>query len=114
MDRMMGKEVNRMLRLVRGVFVLGFAIVGGQLAWDAVFLPLNTTLPSQLVPYLSGPSAPQGVNFSGIDNADYTAAVAEASAIAGTDGCEKWAAAEKAIFAHVDLVPFVNSTKAPN
>jgi peptide/nickel transport system substrate-binding protein len=89
---------------------VGTAIVGGQLAWDAAFLPLGTTLPSQLVPYLSGPSAPSGVNFSGIDNADYTKAVAEASAIAGTAGCERWAAAEKAIFQHVDLVPFVNST----
>ncbi|GIF77040.1 ABC transporter substrate-binding protein [Asanoa siamensis] len=89
---------------------VGTAIVGGQLAWDAAFLPLGLPLPSGLVPYLSGPSAPQGVNFSGIDNAEYNAAVAEASAIAGTDGCEKWAAAEKAIFARVDLVPFVNST----
>jgi peptide/nickel transport system substrate-binding protein len=89
---------------------VGTAIVGGQLAWDAAFLPLGMPLPSGLVPYLSGPSAPQGVNFSGIDNADYAAAVQEASAIAGTDGCEKWSAAEKAIFEHVDLVPFVNST----
>jgi peptide/nickel transport system substrate-binding protein len=89
---------------------VGTAIVGGQLAWDAALLPLNMPLPSGLIPYLSGPSAPQGVNFSGIDNADYTAAVTEASAIAGADGCEKWAAAEKALFAHVDLVPFVNST----
>jgi peptide/nickel transport system substrate-binding protein len=89
---------------------VGTAIVGGQLAWDAALLPLNMPLPSGLVPYLSGPSAPQGVNFSGINNADYTAAVTEASAIAGADGCEKWAAAEKALFAHVDLVPFVNST----
>ncbi|WP_327000880.1 ABC transporter substrate-binding protein [Dactylosporangium sp. NBC_01737] len=89
---------------------VGTAIVGGQLAWDVAFLPLNITLPSQLVPYLSGPSAPDGVNFSGIDNAAYTKAVTDASAIAGTAGCEQWAAAEKALFQHVDMVPFVNST----
>ena len=29
--------------------------------------------------------------------------------MAGTDGCPKWAAAEAALFQHVDLVPFVNS-----
>jgi peptide/nickel transport system substrate-binding protein len=89
---------------------VGTAIVGGQLAWDVALLPLNVTLPSQLTPYLSGPSAPNGVNFSGISNAEYTAAVKEASAVAGTAGCDKWAAAEQAIFQHVDLVPFVNST----
>jgi peptide/nickel transport system substrate-binding protein len=89
---------------------VGTALLGGQLAWDAAFLPLNTTLPSQVVPYVSGPSAPGGVNFSGIDNAEYTKAVTAASAVAGTAGCEQWAAAEKALFQRVDLVPFVNST----
>ncbi|GAA1510090.1 ABC transporter substrate-binding protein [Dactylosporangium maewongense] len=89
---------------------IGTGLLGGQLAWEAAFLPLNTPLPSQVVPYVSGPSAPNGVNFSSIDNAEYTKAVTEASAVAGTAGCEQWAAAEKAIFKHVDVVPFVNST----
>jgi peptide/nickel transport system substrate-binding protein len=88
---------------------VGSLIVGGQGSWDAVFLPLGVTLPSELMPFLSGPSAPNGVNFSGIDNAEYASNVAAASAVAGTAGCDKWAAAEVALFKHVDMVPFVNS-----
>lgn len=84
-------------------------LVGGALPWDAAFIPLNISLPSQGVPFLSGPAGPEGSNFSSIENADYTAAVAEASALAGTDGCDAWGEAERALFEQVDVVPFVNS-----
>jgi peptide/nickel transport system substrate-binding protein len=88
---------------------VGTLVVGGQGSWDAVFLPLGVTLPSEPVAFLSGPSAPNGVNFSSINNAEYTSNVQAASAIAGTAGCDKWAAAEVALFKHVNMVPFVNS-----
>jgi len=88
---------------------VGTLVVGGQGSWDAVFLPLGVTLPSEPVAFVSGPSAPNGVNFSSINNAEYTAAVTAASAIAGTAGCDKWAAAEVALYKHVNMVPFVNS-----
>jgi peptide/nickel transport system substrate-binding protein len=88
----------------------GTIIVGGQGSWSAAFIPLTVTLPTQLVPFLSGPSAPKGVNFSSINNADYDSNVAAASAIPGSGGCDKWAAAETALFKHVNMVPFVNST----
>ena len=89
---------------------VGTEVVGGQGSWDVAFIPLGVTLPSELVPFLSGPSAPNGVNFSGINNTDYSADVQAAAGIAGSDGCAKWNAAESAIFGHVDMVPFVNST----
>ena len=89
---------------------VGSEVVGGQGSWDVAFIPLGVTLPSELVPFLSGPSAPNGVNFSGINNAEYGADVQAAAGIAGSDGCAKWNAAESAIFQHVDMVPFVNST----
>lgn len=88
---------------------IGTLIVGGQGSWDAAFLPLNVTLPTEPVPFLSGPSAPNGVNFANIQNSDYTTNVQAASAVAGPAGCDKWAAAETALFQHVDLVAFVNS-----
>jgi peptide/nickel transport system substrate-binding protein len=89
---------------------VGTAIVGGQGSWDVAMLPLGVTLPSQLVPFLSGPGAPNGVNFSGINNADYSSNVQAASALAESDGCAKWSAAESSIFQHVDMVPFVDSS----
>jgi peptide/nickel transport system substrate-binding protein len=88
----------------------GTQIVGGQAPWSAVFIPLGLTLPTQLVPFVSGPSAPDGTNFSSINNADYTTAVQAASAATGSAGCDQWNTAEKALFKHVDLVPFVNSS----
>jgi peptide/nickel transport system substrate-binding protein len=89
---------------------IGQAIVGGQGSWDAAFLPLGVTLPSELVPFFSGPSAPDGVNFASINNSAYTAAVTAASETAGTAGCAKWAEAEEALVGNVDIVPFAFSS----
>lgn len=86
-------------------------LAAGQLPWDAAFVPLNLPLPNQAVPFVSGPPAPAGANFASIDNADYTAAVQEAAAIAGTDGCDAWGAAERTLYEQVDVVPFVNSAR---
>ena len=89
---------------------IGTVILAAQGTWHAVLLPLTVTLPSQLVPFLSGPVAPNGNNFAGIKNPAYDAAVKKASSIAGTDGCPDWAAAEKALISSLDVVPFVDST----
>ena len=89
----------------------GAVIIGGQGSWDATILPLGVTLPSQLVPYLTGPTPPDGTNFAGIENADYAAHVATASTMAGAAGCEEWAAAETALFEHLDVVLFVDSVQ---
>jgi peptide/nickel transport system substrate-binding protein len=87
-------------------------IAAGQLAWDVALFPIGVTLPSQLVPYLSGPTPPNGANFASFDNKDYLAAVAAAQKQLGDSGCAQWAAAEKAIIQHLDLVPFA-SANAP-
>ena len=60
--------------------------------WDVAWVPLNVNSPDQVVPFLSGPAAPNGTNFADIDNADYDAAVKKASAISGEDGCATWLA----------------------
>lgn len=87
---------------------LGQDVIGGQGSWDAAFVPLTVTLPSQVVPFVSGPTPPKGGNFGFIDNADYTAHVKAASALPGTSGCAEWAAAEKALFQRTDVVLFAD------
>ena len=77
--------------------------------WDIAWVPLNVNSPDQVVPFLSGPAAPDGTNFSAIDNADYNAGVEEASAMSGEEGCATWLEAESALFAAADIVPFANS-----
>lgn len=77
-------------------------------AWDVSMAPLSVGLPSQFVPFASGPAAPDGANFAHIDNAEYTAATTAAAKKPGTDGCADWKAAEVALFKHVDVVTYMN------
>lgn len=86
-------------------------LVGGELPWDAAIVPLNLSLPSQAVPFMSGPAAPDGTNFAGIDNPDYAAKAAEASEVAGAEGCDAWGAAEKALYEQADVVPFASANR---
>ncbi|WP_222195437.1 ABC transporter substrate-binding protein [Modestobacter italicus] len=84
--------------------------VFGSGNWDVTWLPLNVSSPDQLVPFVSGPAAPEGNNFASIDNADYTAGVAEAMAMNGSEGCDTWLAAESALVRDADVIPFANQT----
>ncbi|MGJ3190365.1 ABC transporter substrate-binding protein [Paenarthrobacter sp. FR1] len=84
-------------------------ILGGEGGWHAAFVPIGVALPNELVPLVSGPTPPNGNNFAYINNAGYLENVQKAAAATGEAGCEHWAAAEKQIIEHVDVVPFVNS-----
>ncbi|CAM3574104.1 ABC transporter substrate-binding protein [Kibdelosporangium persicum] len=90
---------------------LSQVIVAGQGSWDAGIVPLNVSSPGAIVPFVSGPTPPNGTNFAGIQNSKYAALVQEASVIAGTAGCGKWAEAERALAENVDVVPFANANR---
>ncbi|MRJ78322.1 ABC transporter substrate-binding protein [Aeromicrobium sp. SMF47] len=77
--------------------------------WDIAWLPVNVNSPDQLVPFLSGPSTPDGTNFANITNDDYEAGVQKASAMNGQEGCETWLEAESALVEAADVIPFANS-----
>ncbi|GAA1815705.1 ABC transporter substrate-binding protein [Agromyces neolithicus] len=81
----------------------------GTGAWDIGWVPLNVNTPDQVIGFISGPSAPEGTNFSNIQNDDYAALMEEAMAMNGSDGCPTWAEAEAALFSAADLVPFANN-----
>jgi peptide/nickel transport system substrate-binding protein len=76
--------------------------------WDVAWASVNVGSPDQLVPFLSGPAAPQGNNFSAISDPAYGAAVKSAMAMAGTTGCGAWLAAESGLVAKADIVPFAS------
>jgi peptide/nickel transport system substrate-binding protein len=84
----------------------------GTGAWDVSMAPITLNLPSQLVPFVSGPVPPNGTNFAHIQNKDYESLVAKAATKAGADGCGDWNDAEKALITAVDAIPYVN-TVAP-
>ncbi|UBU08413.1 ABC transporter substrate-binding protein [Nonomuraea gerenzanensis] len=83
--------------------------VFGTGAWDIVWMPLNVSTPDQVMPFVSGPTAPKGTNFAAIDNAGYQAAAAKAMKANGVDGCKDWFAAEQALYKAADVVPFANN-----
>ncbi|MEU5697081.1 ABC transporter substrate-binding protein [Actinosynnema sp. NPDC020468] len=78
--------------------------------WDVSLTPIGLTLPSQAVPFVSGPAAPNGQNFPSVANPAYEKTAKEAAALAGEASCATWAAAEKELFKRVDVVPYIDST----
>jgi peptide/nickel transport system substrate-binding protein len=77
--------------------------------WDVAWVSLSVNSPDQLVPFLSGPAAPDGTNFSGIQDDAYDAAVKDAMAMDGTESCDTWLKAESGLIANADIVPFANN-----
>ncbi|MFE0103571.1 ABC transporter substrate-binding protein [Streptomyces sp. NPDC059009] len=77
--------------------------------WDVSMGPVALSVPTQLVPFMSGPTPPKGVNFAGVDNASYQSLVQKASAEVGAAGCAQWQQAEESLVEHVDVVPYYNS-----
>jgi peptide/nickel transport system substrate-binding protein len=84
-------------------------IIFGTGEWDAGFIRLNVSFPTQLIPFLSGPTPTDGTNFAHIANDEYDAAVAAASGLPAEEGCEHWEASDRAIVANADLLPFVDA-----
>jgi peptide/nickel transport system substrate-binding protein len=79
-------------------------------AWDAGLVQITVQVPSQLVPFLSGPTPPKGTNFAHIDNPEYGRLIGEAQRLTGAESCARWGAAESALFKRADVVRFVDST----
>jgi peptide/nickel transport system substrate-binding protein len=78
--------------------------------WDASFLNVQLAYPSEFVAFASGPTPPNGQNFAGITNPAYDRLSTEAASTPTEDGgCDKWAAAEQALFDATDVVPIANN-----
>jgi peptide/nickel transport system substrate-binding protein len=83
----------------------------GTGAWDASMAPITLNLPSQLVPFVSGPVPPDGTNFAHIQNQAYESLVQKASTKAGSAGCDDWNNAEKALVKAVDAIPYEDAVE---
>lgn len=79
--------------------------------WDAGFVPLTVTLPTEYAGFVSGPPPPDGTNFASTANPAYEAASAQAGALLGDEACGKYEEAEKALIADVDVAPLVNKQR---
>ena len=79
-------------------------------AWDVFLAALNLDVPSLAAPFVSGPQPPDGVNFSAVSNPEYDQLVSEASAATGEEACALWNAAEEALYAQMNILPFAATT----
>jgi peptide/nickel transport system substrate-binding protein len=87
------------------------SVIFGTGNWDLVNVPLGVNTPNAAAPFVSGPAAPSGENFSHIDNTAYTSLAAKATALPGTSGCADWNQAEQQLFRAADVVPFENASE---
>jgi peptide/nickel transport system substrate-binding protein len=79
-------------------------------AWDVFLAAVNFDVPSLAVPFVSGAQPPDGVNFSAVVNPEYDELVAEASTLTGDEACAVWHAAEEALYAQMNILPFAATT----
>ncbi|GLY42904.1 peptide ABC transporter substrate-binding protein [Amycolatopsis sp. NBRC 101858] len=84
-------------------------VLFGTGEWDVSLGAIGVALPTQLVPFVSGPAAPDGTNFAHIVNPGYDNAVQQASSMSAESSCPAWNTAESALIKRVDVVPFINS-----
>lgn len=74
--------------------------------WDAGWIPVTLSLPTQLPGFVSGPTPPDGTNFASITNDTYDAASAEASGTGDLEAaCALWNEAETALIEAGDVTP---------
>lgn len=101
----LGAEVT-----LKGVDSPGLSqVLFGTGEWEVSLGPVGFALPSQLVPFVSGPAAPDGTNFAHIANPGYDDAAKRAATMSGDASCPDWTAAETALIKRVDAVPYVDS-----
>ncbi len=79
--------------------------------WD-IFINAtpNEPLPSQIIPFESGPLPPKGVNFADIRNPRYVAVTARALKVAGDASCPLWQQAAAALFQQADGLVIANGS----
>jgi peptide/nickel transport system substrate-binding protein len=78
--------------------------------WDIMIIGIGVTTPAQFTGFVSGPTPPRGINFSGIVNSTYKQAIARATRRIGESGCTYWLRGEAALFEAADIAPLAVTT----
>ncbi|MER8047702.1 ABC transporter substrate-binding protein [Streptomyces sp. NPDC094032] len=84
--------------------------ISGTLDWDIGALPIGVQLPSMLMGILSGPTPPDGGNFTHLRNERYETLTGQALGTPGEPGCALWNKAEASLVENNDIMPIVNLT----
>lgn len=80
-------------------------VFSGKGAWTATLISLGVSNPATLVPFFSGATPTDGINYGSMHNDVYDSSVEAAQKKSGTDGCEDWNAGESALIKDSDITP---------
>jgi peptide/nickel transport system substrate-binding protein len=76
--------------------------------YDVLMQGFGFTLPTQMVPYFSGPVPPKGTNLAGVHNETYRALAIKAQALEADKACPIWNQAEQSLLRELDIVPIAD------
>lgn len=74
--------------------------------WDLFVAGGEYSTPTHFVSELSGPPPPEGANYGEIQNEEFLKIATEAKGESTQEVCDKWAAAERALYEDADLIPW--------
>ncbi|SEE72250.1 ABC transporter substrate-binding protein [Jiangella alba] len=80
-------------------------VFGGKGPWTATLINLGVSNPATLMPFFSGPTPADGINYGSMSNDVYESSIGAAQSKAGTDGCDDWNAGEGALIKDADITP---------
>ncbi len=100
-------DIGVQAKLIPTTLAVSFKYLFETRNWDIWLQGNGINLPSQAVPAYSGPPPPEGQNWTGINNPEYSRLAAKAKALPLPESCTYWNQAEQALFRDVDVVPIV-------
>lgn len=103
------KQIGVDVHLSGGDVAQSQTILFGSGAWEIAWTGFGVPVPNNLVPVFSGDAPPTGSNFGHVANTTYDAETKQALTFSGSDGCSHWLAAETALVANSDVIPFANA-----
>ncbi len=80
-------------------------VFGGKGPWTATLIGLGVSNPATLMPFFSGATPPEGINYGSMSNDVYESSIAAAQLKSGTDGCDDWNTGEGALINEADITP---------
>jgi peptide/nickel transport system substrate-binding protein len=80
-------------------------VFGGKGSWTATLIGLGVSNPATLIPFFSGPTPTDGINYGDIQNKVYDESIAAAQTKSGTEGCDDWNRGEGALIKDSDITP---------
>ncbi len=99
------RQIGVQVKLVSDTLITYTDVMYKTGNWDLYLANVSASLPTMLIPSLSGAVPPNGRNGSGIVNKAYTANTVKAMSMTMPAACQYWQQAERALWSDVNILP---------